>query len=386
MVSAASAVQALGLPFSWDTIPVYFHSMNTTGPWNEDALEQIARFPVATVEKSHAGGGDYQYLNDGTKECRRVAGLGTVTRNVFYTNSLIDWPPNPLHQLMVLHPDWRIKDELGEDIEVLPGLWGFNLSVQELREEWIFNCLQAIDLGCDACFVDRSNNFTQVNAKERMSKEDVVRFEEAHMATLKELNGRLLARNSFAINNNQGLIPEGTTFMMIEDFAASDRCVKVLRLAVERGMAVEVHAGDEVDDGSNATEDQCINGDTNAMAAFLIGAGEYSYYHCAAGWSSDPDWPDVPDVWLDWLPEYDRPLGEPLAPGEVDQDGVWHRSFSKGTRVLFDGVLGNGTIIWGDGVQQRGNISHLKPPDFGCYWQSMSLLGEQGVLDLSAIA
>jgi hypothetical protein len=30
-----------------------------------------------------------------------------------------------------------------------------------------------------------------------------------------------------------------------------------------------------------ASANTCVNGDTNAMAAFLIGAGEYCYYHCS---------------------------------------------------------------------------------------------------------
>ena len=40
--------------FSWDTLPVYFHSQNYSGQWNAEATKQIARFPLATMEKAHA--------------------------------------------------------------------------------------------------------------------------------------------------------------------------------------------------------------------------------------------------------------------------------------------------------------------------------------------
>ena len=43
---------------------------------------------------------------------------------------------------------------------------------------------------------------------------------------------------------------------------------------VGRGLGVQAHAGD-LPDGSGVEVNPCTNGDTNAMAAFLIGAGRY---------------------------------------------------------------------------------------------------------------
>ena len=82
------------------------------------------------------------------------------------------------------------------------------------------------------------------------------------------------------------------------------------------------------------------------MAAFLIGAGEYAYYHCAPAFpsSTNTGFPDGKDYWLEWLPEYDRALGEPSGDGVNGTDGVWTRSFASGTKVAFDGVNQNGTI------------------------------------------
>jgi hypothetical protein len=45
----------------------------------------------------------------------------------------------------------------------------------------------------------------------------------------------------------------------------------------------------------------------SSLAAFLIGASEYSYYACTNGWG-------YADGWAHWSPDYDRPLGAPLGP------------------------------------------------------------------------
>ena len=50
---------------------------------------------------------------------------------------------------------------------------------------------------------------------------------------------------------------------------------QVLQEVVGRGLGVQAHAGD-LPDGSGAEVNPCTNGDTNAMAAFLIGAGPFT--------------------------------------------------------------------------------------------------------------
>jgi hypothetical protein len=37
--------------FSWDTLPVFFHSSNSTGQYNDDAVKTIARYSMVTIEK-----------------------------------------------------------------------------------------------------------------------------------------------------------------------------------------------------------------------------------------------------------------------------------------------------------------------------------------------
>jgi hypothetical protein len=176
--------------------------------------------------------------------------------------------------------------------------------------------------------------------------------------------------------------------MMIENWAGSQKCIEMLITAASRGFTAEVHAGD-LPDGPDMSENTCVNGDTNAMAAFLIGAGNYSYYHCsgatiAAGgatkWSSSKTWPAVRDYWLDWLPEYTFALGQPLgpatktpsvAPGAPSSMFVWTRKFASGTQVLFDAGSRNGTISWAHGLVQKGLPSSIDVDTNACSWQTM---------------
>lgn len=362
------------IPFSWATLPVFFHSANTTGPWSDEAVTAIAKFPMATFEKSHAWAsrtGNETEDTLGPIACRRVRGASEgKTSTVFYLNSAIDWPFLHLHELMESHPEFQAVDQNGDPI-IIVGQLAFNHSVTALRKAWVSTCLDAVEAGCNGCFIDRSNNLTQLNSSMVMTPAQAAQYAASHMQALEELNEGLAAKGGFAINNNGAEAPNGT-MIMLEDFAASEHCINVLQLVVDRGLAVQAHAGDLPDNSTN--QNQCIDGDVNAMSAFLVGAGEHTYYHCAPGWSSDPKWPSVSDYWLDWLPSYDRPLGAPTGRGAKGADGVWRRSFKAGTHVAFDPRHNNGTIWWGDGTVSVGNV--LSPPT--TLWDSESAQARPG--------
>lgn len=199
----------------------------------------------------------------------------------------------------------------------------------------------------------------------------VVAYRAAHMAALTELDVALAPLGGYGIYNHLGTTAYGTGTMMIEDFTGSERCIETLRTVAARGLAVEARAG--LYPSGNA----CVDSDTNSLAAFLVSAGDYSYYHCAPGWSSDARWPTVSDAWLDWQPEYDAPLGPPTGPATTRPSAanasasVWSRSFASGTRVEFDGGRGNGTIFWAHGVVQAGQPVNLTAVARGCQWVSL---------------
>ena len=103
------------------TLPVFFQSSNSSGPWSPAAAKAIAKFAMATNEKAHA-----MLLPDGTRQseelagpaaCRQIAKEGTGTATFFYLNSVIDWPFNyKLHDNMVKTPAWRENNASGGGI------------------------------------------------------------------------------------------------------------------------------------------------------------------------------------------------------------------------------------------------------------------------------
>ena len=105
--------------------------------------------------------------------------------------------------------------------------------------------------------------------------------------------------------------------------------IPMLQAAVKAGLIFEAHAAC----GSSDPDDPF---EQSKLAAFLIGAGEGSYYLCG-GWGSS----SVP-----WYPIYDLPLGEPLSDAVLGADGVYRRSFKAGTNVTMDSRTNNGTIAW----------------------------------------
>lgn len=106
--------------------------------------------------------------------------------------------------------------------------------------------------------------------------------------------------------------------------------IPMLQAAVKAGVIFEAHASC----GSSDPDDPA---EQSKLAAFLIGAGDGSYYLCG-GWGSS----SVP-----WFPIYDLPLGAPLSDAVLGADGVWRRSFKAGTNVTMDSKTQTGRISWG---------------------------------------
>jgi hypothetical protein len=320
------------------------------------------------------GGGSRSEEIAGPEACRQISAEGTGADSFFYLNSVFDWPYNyDLHGLMVKNPDWRLKSTTGTDLTG-HGQWMYNLTNDDMRAAWVAECVTAAKGGCTGCFIDQANVGEGIATWP--SSSPVARaYRAAHLLAFTELDAALGATNNgYGIYNHLGTTAYSTSAMMIEDFYGSEKCIDRLQTIAARGLTVQAHVGNLP--AGNA----CVDGDTNALAAFLVGAGNYSDYHCsgAGGWSSNAAWPAASDAWLDWLPEYDMPLGAPLGLATTVPTtapvaaSLWSRSFASGTRVEFDGGRGNGSIFWANGAVQLGpqvDVSTMNA--HGCQWESM---------------
>merc|ERR1712083_352181 len=113
----------------------------------------------------------------------------------------------------------------------------------------------------------------------------------------------------------------------------STREIPMLQKAVAAGVMFEAK-GHAVCSGKNPGDPHASDIQTE-LAAFLVAAGEHSYYRCGK-WGHT----DVP-----WYKVYDMPLGKPLGNATL-HNGIYTRSFASGTLVTFNTATETGTIKW----------------------------------------
>jgi hypothetical protein len=131
---------------------------------------------------------------------------------------------------------------------------------------------------------------------------------------------------------------QGISAYQIEFFEPNEASILELKAGASMGWMVQAHVGVK-DPVSLDCGCACMN---DTMAAFLIGAGPYSYYG-SGQWIAA----DLKDVQQRWCPPlFDRPLGAPLSDGTKGADGVWRRRFKSGTSVEFNPSTSKGTIDW----------------------------------------
>ena len=93
--------------FSWDALPVFFHSSNTSGLYSQQALQIIAKFQMVTIEKWQSF--DVKDIDDEDDMVAVMKAVKKVNPNVatyFYMNSFKDRPEmTRMAQQFDEHPD-----------------------------------------------------------------------------------------------------------------------------------------------------------------------------------------------------------------------------------------------------------------------------------------
>ena len=318
-------------PFSWDTLPVFYHSSNQSGDFSRDALETIAKFSMVTIEKWQAY--EVKGVDDEDAMVIAMRDVKKINPNVatyFYMNSFKDRPEmTRMARQFDEHPEWALKDDQGNKVKNNQGYYVFDLSQPSVRNWWLETCLNAtMSSSGDGCFCDVSTVQNGQGFKPPVSDAKLKLWNEGMLNLTMEVQ-KALGDSKLLI----GKVPDQpyVKAVQIEFFGANNNSINGLMEGVKNGKVMQAH----VPVGTDCTGDL-----TKYMAAFLIGAGKYSYFGCgewqAIGKDSKP---------LTWREEYDKPLGEPEPPEY--QNSMWSRRFSKGTLVTFDTATNKGEITWG---------------------------------------
>ena len=145
--------------FSWDTLPVFFHSSNSSGPYNNDALKVIAKFPMVTIEKYM--GYEVKGIDDEDEMVLAMVAVKKLNPKVatyFYMNAFRDRPQMTRMAREMEQYDYALKADNGQRVKTGdPGFYVFDLSRYEVRKWWLNTCLNATKFANgDGCTCDMS--------------------------------------------------------------------------------------------------------------------------------------------------------------------------------------------------------------------------------------
>ena len=315
----ASVAQATLPPFSWDTIPVFYHSSNQSGDFSHNALKTITKFSMVTIEKWQAY--DIKQVDDEDAmvvAMRQIKKMNSNVATYFYMNSFKERPEMTRMARQADGNNYLLEDEHGNKVKNNQGFHVFDLSKQVVRKWWQDTCLNATKASSgDGCFCDSSQRIDGQSFKPPVSDKKLKEWGEGLLNLTRDVQ-KALGHDKLLI----GKVPDQpfVKAIQLEFFDAKNNSINDLMEGVSNGKVMQAH----VPVGTDCTGDI-----TNYMATFLIGAGKYSYFGCG-GWNAKGS--DTKP--LTWREEYDKPLGEPEEP--VYKDGMWSRKFSKGTIVTFD--------------------------------------------------
>ena len=318
--------------FSWDTVPVFFHSGNESGLYSQEALQTMAKFQMVTIEKFQSY--QVQGIDDEDDMVAVMKAVKKINPNVatyFYMNSNKDIPElTRTARQFEQHPDWFLRNEDGIKVKDSQGLYVFDLTNPVVRQWWQDTCINAtIVTNGDGCYCDSSQQRPFLKFTPPLSNAIFEKFEKGLLDLTRDVQ-RALGDDKLLIGkvSNQSFVKS----VQMEYFQPNNDSINELMLGVTNGKVMQAHVPVQVD---------CTGDLTNYLAAFLIGAGDYSYFGCGMWRTMGDD-----KTAMTWKPEYDKPLGAPRGPA-IYNNGVWKREFAKGTSVMFDTTSNTGTIQWG---------------------------------------
>lgn len=331
------------LRFSWDTVPVFYHSCNFSGPFSDAELDSIVKFPLVTVEKGQGLDLPGYAESKIVAELKRIKKRDSSIYTMFYYNSLRDWTFYDLHQKMLDHPDYWVRDVHGKVCYIsgdsgFPNhtqMLSFNFTNPSAADMWISECIDVTKGGhVDGCFSDSSTGTPTCKLPSKAA------FEVAHAQVHRDLQAKLGGGKILVANKGYSL--SGVAGAMLEMFlAGSDDSAKresdiqTLISLADQGRIAQAHAGHNGDCSKSKYF-------TDALAGFLVGAGEYAYFGCSKGWQVGDG------MGMTWHEEYDWPLGQPVANATV-AGGVYTRQFKSKyglTNVTYHTHIGKGVIQW----------------------------------------
>ncbi len=365
--------------FSWDTVPMFYHAGKWAGPYSDEEVKMLAgKYPLVVIEKMH-GQNDPRFEGQVEKavflDAKRIKQANPDTKVLFYFNPFVDYRYYSWKTSLPEVPSWALR---GPDGQVLCKDRGvvkfvqFDITHPQFMPWWLDKVrLVAEKPQIDGIFIDALPQIVRWPGQkyETWGRSKYLDMRWACHGFLREtrdaLNGKILINNGLFADVD-GLFDGGLSWLdnadgaMVEHFGAfasrdeqgtlraekMAREIELIEIAADRGTIVVVKAwpGDMhflSEKHKKFSMQQKLDFAEKklefALAAFLIAAQENCYFGYSWGWSHS-------DGWMQWYPEFDKPLGPPQ--GRAKRDGWKYTRNFRHASVKLDLDKETGEITW----------------------------------------
>lgn len=341
-VSAVQANDARYPEFRWDTVPIAFHFGKSDGLMTKKEADFVAsRSNFICLEKGHASNSFGSTEAGIEAEARQLKRLNPKMKVIFYWNTFLDYSMYEAHEEYGKHPEWWLRTQDGELDLKKRRLMRYDLSNAKFRGWWTDVAAEAVIEGsCDGVFMDA---FPQVKSqanrnlwgdakydaiqqglvdivgetRRKIGDDKLIVYNGIRSTPRWSLGFDYLEHADAAMIEHFGYFQSSSKEMMLKDILEMERAGKAGKIVVMKGWAGFTFVDPEAMKKTLEEKRKIARENlTFPLACFLAGAQENCYFIYNWGYRID-------NGCLEWYPEFDRPLGEPL--GEMVRDG-WRLS------------------------------------------------------------
>ncbi len=324
--------------FSWDKVPVAFHFGKSDSLMTEVEARFVAsRSNFICLEKGHAV---KQFGDTETgieKEARQLKKLNPDMKVIFYWNTFLDYAMYKAHEEYRKHPEWWLRTKDGDLDMKNNSLKRYDLSNPVVRQWWTTVAGEAVNNGsADGVFMDAFPQITHERNIVFWGQEKYDAIQQGLKDIIKETRQKIGKDKLIVYNGIRSTpswqagydFPDYTDAAMIEHFgqfqSSSKECmlrdIQEMEKACKNGKIVVFKGWP----GFTFTDRNAMRKSLSEkreiakknllfpLAAFLVGAQENAYFVYSWGYRID-------NGCLEWYPEFDKPLGEPM--GDMVRDG-----------------------------------------------------------------
>ncbi|MEW4561830.1 putative glycoside hydrolase [Bremerella sp. JC770] len=362
IVSVGHANETHYPEFNWDSVPIAFHFGKSQGLLTEEEAKFVAsRANFVCLEKGHAIQSHGSTEAGIEAEAKQLKALNPKMKVIFYWNTFLDYSMYDAHQEYARHPEWWLKTNRGELDRKKGRLMRYDLSRADVRGWWTNVAANAVVAGsCDGVFMDALPQITSPANRKLWGDEkfDAVQqglqdlVQETRQAIgedglivfngIRSTPGRHLGfdfpQADAAMIEHFGHFHSASKETMLQDLLAMQKAAKAGKIVVLKSWPGFSFTDEESMRKPLAEKRKMAQENlTFPLACFLAAAEKNCYFIYNWGYRLE-------NGCLEWYPEFDKRLGEPLE--EMSRDG-WKLSREyQHASVWVDLQSKEANIVW----------------------------------------